>query len=109
MKAIYDEVVESVCNQTGLTREALFSPVKKKDIVRSRQAVYYLCWKLGIRKVEIQRLLLMVDGFSTPHTSISYGIGKIEEYSTDESNQALTSLLNFMRSEVAKKLKVENP
>lgn len=102
MKAIYDEVVNSVCEQTGLTRETLFLPVKKRDIVRSRQVMYYVCWKLGIKKVEIQRLMLMLDGFSTPHTSITHGIEKIERDS--EESQALSTLVRFMRTQVANKL-----
>lgn len=73
---VFNQYVERVTTLFNITKEEFFSRTKKRNIVDSRQLVYYLCFKRSIQITYIQKY--MVDnGLNVVHSVVIHGIKRM--------------------------------
>ena len=75
---IFNKYVEESCELFGVSRDALFTKNKKRDIVDARHLLYYLCSERPMSLVYIQEYM-MENGYSIRHSSIHYGVAKVRK------------------------------
>ena len=79
---VFNQYVDRVIDLFGIKKKELFSKSKKRNLVDSRQLLYYLCSKRPIQVTYIQKYM-RDNGYSVSHSSIIHGINvmnrKVEE------------------------------
>jgi chromosomal replication initiation ATPase DnaA len=74
---IFNKYVEESCELFGVSRDALFTKNKKRDIVDARHLLYYLCSERPMSLVYIQEYM-MKNGYEITHSSIHHGIAIVK-------------------------------
>lgn len=82
---IFNQYVERVTEQFGITKEELFQKTKRRDIVDARYILYYLCYKRPMSIAYIERYMTE-NGYEIKHSSIIHGIGVITERIKSDSD-----------------------
>ena len=75
---IFNTYVKEVCRLFGISNDMLFTKIKRRDVVDARQLLFYLCRERQMSVRYIQEYM-MDNGFSIHHSTIGYGINKVEK------------------------------
>jgi chromosomal replication initiator protein len=75
---VFNQYVDRVVDLFGITKEAIFSKTKKREVVDARQLIYYLCAKRPMQITYIERYMNEA-GYEIKHSSIIHGISAVEK------------------------------
>lgn len=84
---IFTQYVKKVCELYSIPQKDFFKKVKKREVVEARFLVYYLCKVRKIDQVYVKRFM-NDNGYTTPHSTISYGISVMSKKAKDDIDYA---------------------
>jgi chromosomal replication initiation ATPase DnaA len=80
---VFNQYVDRVSTLFSLSKEDIFSKVKKREFADARQLIYYLCYKRPMNISYIQKYMLEA-GYDIKHSTIIHGIRAVEQRMTDD-------------------------
>jgi chromosomal replication initiator protein len=75
---IFNKYAEQIAKLFDITKEALFSKSKNRELVDARYLLYYLCFKRPMSISYIQKYMT-TNGYEINHSTIIYGINTVEK------------------------------
>jgi len=82
---IFNDYAKQCSDLFGISEELLFTKSKRRDIVDSRQLLYYMCSERPMRTVYIQEYMFS-KGYLINHSSIIYGINQVKKKMTEDAD-----------------------
>ena len=82
---IYKQYLNNILNHLDIKINELLQKTKERRITEARYMLYYLCDQRGMSNSEIQSYMGS-QGFDVPLNNIQYGIKKIGETITNDSD-----------------------
>lgn len=75
---IFNQYVDRIIELFGISREEMFSKIKKREIVDARHLLYYLCHRRPMSFGYIQKFM-DANGYQIKHSSIIHGVQSVSE------------------------------
>jgi hypothetical protein len=97
-RGIFNQYVEFVCEECGITKEELFTKSRKTKLAMSRYLLYSICYQRPMTIVQIVDLM-SENGYDTSRTNIEYGIAKIKEMNDGDINRLISIAVNHISKE----------
>jgi len=97
-RGIFNQYVDFVCKECGITREELFTKSRKTKLAMSRYLLYSICYQRPMTIVQIVDLM-HENNYEMSRTNVEYGISKIKEMNDGDVNDLISIAVNNISKE----------